>query len=102
MLTAPGIKMKMQNDGVRPRIPNLRPHKSTEELEFLMMVELFGEISAYAENQGVFVVIEPLNRYEQFFPQSLADGVRGAARGTARCRRQRERAEEKRGTERRG
>lgn len=87
VLTAPGIKMKMQNDGARPRIPDLRPHKSTQELEFLMMAELFGEISAHAESRGVYVVVEPLNRYEQEFPKSLADGVRLCeAVGNAHCK----------------
>ncbi|MBT3271077.1 sugar phosphate isomerase/epimerase [Candidatus Poribacteria bacterium] len=76
VLTAPGIKVKMQIEGPRPRIPDLRPYKSSEELEFLMMAELFGDISAHAQSRGVYVILEPLNRYEQVFPKSLADGVR--------------------------
>ncbi|MDA1192525.1 MAG: sugar phosphate isomerase/epimerase, partial [Candidatus Poribacteria bacterium] len=76
VLTAPGIKMKMQIGGPRPRIPDLRPLKTTEQLEFDMMAALFGEISEHAKKHGVYVIIEPLNRYEQVYPKSLDEGVR--------------------------
>ncbi|GIX06622.1 MAG: hypothetical protein KatS3mg115_1025 [Candidatus Poribacteria bacterium] len=74
VLTVPGIKIRMQPD--RPRIPDLRPLKSTPELEFDLMVALYGELADYAQQHGVFLIIEPLNRYEQYFPRTLADGIK--------------------------
>jgi sugar phosphate isomerase/epimerase len=66
-----GIKL-----GGGERIPDLSPLAGTAELERDLLVEILkGEIAPYAESCGCSVIIEPLNRYEQWWPCTLADGV---------------------------
>jgi len=72
VLSVPLIAVKM---GGRPRIPDLSPLAKTEELERKLLVELYREICEHAEKVGAYLIIEPLNRYEQWWPNTLADAV---------------------------
>lgn len=67
-----GIKM-----GGGKRIPNLSPLASTEELEKNLLTQILkNEIAPHAERHNCSIIIEPLNRYEQWWPCTLADGVK--------------------------
>jgi len=72
ILSVPLLAVTMQG---RPRIPDLSPYMKTEALERAVLIELYREISAHAQKLGVYLIVEPLNRYEQFWPRTLADGV---------------------------
>lgn len=73
VIMPPLIAVKMQG---RPRIPDLSPLASTRQLEFDLLVAILKEeIVPHAERVGACVVIEPLNRYEQWWPCTLADAV---------------------------
>lgn len=71
----PLIAMKMQIGGTRERIPDLSPVASTLQLERQLLVALYQRLCTRAEELGTFIIIEPLNRYEQWWPCTLADGV---------------------------
>lgn len=72
VIVPPLIQVKMQD---RPRIPDLSPLASTPKLEKdLLTAILKEEIAPHGEACGAAVVIEPLNRYEQWWPCSLAHG----------------------------
>ncbi|NOZ23081.1 MAG: sugar phosphate isomerase/epimerase [Planctomycetes bacterium] len=71
----PLISMKMQIGGARERMPDLSPVASTMKLERDMLVALYQRICRRAEQLGTCIIIEPLNRYEQWWPCTLADGV---------------------------
>lgn len=58
-----------------PRIRDLSPYKTTEELETELLVAILKDIAGYAEEVGSIVLVEPLNRYETHFIKSLNDGV---------------------------
>ncbi|MBC7287284.1 MAG: sugar phosphate isomerase/epimerase [Armatimonadetes bacterium] len=69
----PLISVKM---GGRPRIPDLSPLASTQKLEFDLLVSILKEeIAPHAEKVGARLIIEPLNRYEQWWPCRLQEGV---------------------------
>ena len=69
----PLISIKM---GGRPRIPDLSPLASTRQLEFDLLVAILKEeIAPHAEKVGARLIIEPLNRYEQWWPCRLEEGV---------------------------
>lgn len=53
------------------RIPDLSPLMSTEELEKALLAKLLSDIADHAVACNASVVIEPLNRYEQWWPCSL-------------------------------
>ena len=72
VLSVPLIAVKM---GGRPRINDLSPLVSTQELERKLLVELYRDICEHAEKVGAYLIIEPLNRYEQWWPCTLADAV---------------------------
>jgi sugar phosphate isomerase/epimerase len=73
VISVPLLPTKMQN---RPRLPDLSPWKTTEELERALMVELYGELADYARRLGnVVIIIEPLNRYEQWHPNRVEQAV---------------------------
>jgi len=71
----PLISMKMQIGGPRERMPDLSPMASTMKLERDMLVALYGRVCKRGEQLGTSIIIEPLNRYEQWWPCTLADGV---------------------------
>ena len=72
-LSVPLFHTKMES---RPRLPDLSPWMSTVELEKKMMVTLYGELAAYAASLGnVAIIIEPLNRYEQWYPCRIEEAI---------------------------
>jgi sugar phosphate isomerase/epimerase len=73
VISPPIISMKMQPD--RPRIPDLRPVLSRDEIERRMVIELYRRIARRGEEVGAAIIVEPLNRYEQWWPCTLQDGV---------------------------
>lgn len=69
----PLIICKMQN---LPRVNDLSPLLSTAEAERKLMAEIMKQdLAPVAAEAGAEVVIEPLNRYEQWWPCSLQDGL---------------------------
>jgi len=72
VISPPLITVKMQN---RPRIPDLSPLYTRAQLERLLAVELYRELAEYGAQVGARVIIEPLNRYEQWWPCTLAQAV---------------------------
>ncbi len=69
----PLIAIKLQNGH---RIPDLSPFSTTAQLESRLLTEILRqEIAPHAEACGCCVIIEPLNRYEQWWPCTLADGL---------------------------
>jgi sugar phosphate isomerase/epimerase len=72
VIVPPLIHVKMQN---RPRIPDLSPLAGTAKLERdLLTAILKEELAPHGEKVGAAVIIEPLNRYEQWWPCTLAHG----------------------------
>ena len=66
-----GIKM-----GGGERIPDLSPLHSASDLEKDLLIEILKrDIIPHAEACGSRLVIEPLNRYEQWWPCTVAQGV---------------------------
>jgi sugar phosphate isomerase/epimerase len=57
------------------RIPDLSPFMSTAELEKALLNQLLSELADHAVACNANVIIEPLNRYEQWWPCSLQDGL---------------------------
>jgi sugar phosphate isomerase/epimerase len=77
--------MKMQPN--RPRIPDLSPVISRDEIERKMVVALYQEIAKRGEEFGTAIIVEPLNRYEQWWPCTLKHGVEICeAVGSSACR----------------
>lgn len=69
----PLIFCKMRN---LPRVNDLSPWMTTAEAERKLLAEIMKkEFVPLAAEVGAQVVIEPLNRYEQWWPCSLQDGV---------------------------
>lgn len=73
VISPPIITMKMQPD--RPRIPDLSPVISRDEVERKLVIALYGEIARRGEELGTAIIVEPLNRYEQWWPCTLQHGV---------------------------
>lgn len=46
------------------RIPDLSPYKSRAELEKELLIKMLQDLGPFAEQRGVAVLLEPLNRYE--------------------------------------
>ena len=66
-----GIKL-----GGGQRIPDLSPLHTTSTLEKDLLIEILKQdIAAHAEACGCNLIIEPLNRYEQWWPCKVAHGV---------------------------
>jgi sugar phosphate isomerase/epimerase len=62
--------------GNQMRVPDLSPLHTQAELEFELLVTILREqLAPHAEKCGTSVIIEPLNRYEQAWPCTLAQGV---------------------------
>ena len=85
VISPPVITMKMQPD--RPRIPDLKPVISRDDVERQMVLALYAEIAEHGQKYGTYIVVEPLNRYEQWWPCTLQDGVEICdAVGNPHCR----------------
>jgi sugar phosphate isomerase/epimerase len=85
VISPPVITMKMQPD--RPRIPDLGPVVSRDEIERKMVIALYQEIARRGEELGTAIIVEPLNRYEQWWPCTLKHGVEiSQAVGSPACR----------------
>jgi sugar phosphate isomerase/epimerase len=73
VISPPIITMKMQPD--RPRIPDLSPAVSRDEVERELVHQLYRQIAKRGEELGTAIIVEPLNRYEQWWPCTLRHGV---------------------------
>jgi len=71
-IVVPTLPNKMQG---MPRLPDLWPLMNQMEAEKSVFVEMLHDLGDHAAKGGTYVVLECLNRYEQFWPLSLADGV---------------------------
>jgi sugar phosphate isomerase/epimerase len=72
VICVPLLPVKMQN---RPRISDLSPWKTSLQLEQEFFVELMRRFAPTAESAGAAVIIEPLNRYEQWWPNRVSQGA---------------------------
>ncbi|MGE5532317.1 MAG: sugar phosphate isomerase/epimerase family protein [Bacteroidota bacterium] len=69
----PTIMCKMQN---LTRIPDLSPLMGTAELERKLNAEIIKQqLAPVCKEAGAQVVIEPLNRYEQWWPCTIQHGI---------------------------
>lgn len=73
VISPPVITMKMQPE--RPRIPDLSPVLSRDQIERDLVHALYREIAQRGEELGTAIIVEPLNRYEQWWPCTLQEGV---------------------------
>lgn len=58
-----------------PRLPDLQPFADAIELEKLLLVEMCKELAEVAAQNGVYLLLEPLNRYESHLLQRLEDAL---------------------------
>lgn len=58
-----------------PRIPDLSPLMTDQELEKKLLVELCRQLGDYAEKAGCLLLLEPLNRYETHLLNRLEQAV---------------------------
>lgn len=58
-----------------PRVPDLSPWRSVFDLEESLLDAILPEIGSIAADHGVTLVMEPLNRYETHFLNSLEHGA---------------------------
>ena len=58
-----------------PRVPDLSPWRSAIEVEESLLDTILPEIGAIGANHGVTLVMEPLNRYETHFLQTVGHGA---------------------------
>ncbi len=56
------------------RLPPFEPPRSDEESRTVLL-EALAELGAHAAAEGALVLLEPLNRYEDFMVNTLADAV---------------------------
>jgi sugar phosphate isomerase/epimerase len=54
-----------------PRVPDLRPLKSPEDLENDLLCMLLEDLCETAEKAGTYLLLEPLNRYETHYLRRL-------------------------------
>jgi sugar phosphate isomerase/epimerase len=59
-----------------PAVPDLTPYKSLMQLEYELLHNHLRTLSDYVYAIGVDLYIEPVNRYETHFINTLADGIR--------------------------
>jgi len=71
-IVVPTLPNKMQG---MPRIPDLWPVRSQVAAEQEVFVAMLHQLGEYAAERGVYVIVECLNRYEQFWPLQLAEGA---------------------------
>jgi len=67
--------MKMQLGKPRTRVPDLSPFAGTAQIERQLIIAYYKRICKRAEELGVYLIIEPLNRYEQWWPCRLEEAV---------------------------
>jgi sugar phosphate isomerase/epimerase len=72
VIMAPLIAIKMEGG---QRLPDLSPLMSTAEVERRLLSAVMAELADCAQACGVEIIIEPLNRYEQWWPCTLQHGV---------------------------
>ena len=58
-----------------PRVPDLAPWRSAVELEEALLESILPKIGSIAADHGVTLVMEPLNRYETHFLNTLTHGA---------------------------
>jgi sugar phosphate isomerase/epimerase len=58
-----------------PRVPDLSPLMDPITIEKKLFVELAKELGEVAAEAGTFLLLEPLNRYEQHFLRRQEDGM---------------------------
>ncbi len=59
-----------------PSLPDLTPYKSVAQLEYELLHNHLRSLSDYVYAMGCNLYIEPINRYETGFLNTLADGAR--------------------------
>ncbi len=59
-----------------PTLPDLTPYKSVEQLEYEMLHNHLRTLSDYVYAIGIDLYIEPINRYETLFLNTLADVIK--------------------------
>jgi sugar phosphate isomerase/epimerase len=59
-----------------PTLPDLTPYKSVVQLEYELLHNHLRTLSDYVYAIGIDLYIEPVNRYETHFVNTLADAVR--------------------------
>lgn len=59
-----------------PRVPDLQPWMSAVEVEEKLIVPILREIVDTCPKDKSCILLEPLNRYEQHYLRTLADGAR--------------------------
>ncbi len=59
-----------------PSVPDLSPAFSVRELEDKLMIEACRELGPFAAENKTLWMLEPLNRYEQHYLRTQADGMR--------------------------
>ena len=59
-----------------PVVPDLSPVMSPLEIEEKLMVAALRQLGPYAAKRKTLFMVEPLNRYEQHYLRTQADGVR--------------------------
>ena len=57
-----------------PRIPDLSPFMSSYKLEENLLVEELDILGDFAHKKGVYIILEPLNRYETHFVKTVEYG----------------------------
>lgn len=72
VIMAPLIAIKMEGG---QRLPDLSPLMSTAEAERRLLAAVLGDLADHARSCGVEIIIEPLNRYEQWWPCTLQHGL---------------------------
>lgn len=58
-----------------PRLPNVEPFADAVELEKLLLVEMCRELADVAAENGVYLLMEPLNGYESHLLRRLEDAL---------------------------
>jgi len=56
------------------RLPPFEPPRSAEQ-DRAILIDALGRLGEHAAREGVFVYLEPLNRYEDHMVNRLADGI---------------------------
>ena len=57
-------------------VPDLSPLMSGEELQEKLMIAVTEQLGLFAAEKGTLFMLEPLNRYEQHYLRTQADGMR--------------------------
>ncbi|MBS7641997.1 MAG: sugar phosphate isomerase/epimerase family protein [Candidatus Bathyarchaeia archaeon] len=61
----------------RPKLPDLYPlHRDVIELERRLIIEELRILDKYAVDYGVYILLEPINRYETHFMNKISDAIK--------------------------